>query len=69
MSQCSLRDCRRAPGWNRSGEPCRILILSAKSPIAIVHYPESDKVGLWSREEGYQTILRTRPELDYWEVE
>jgi uncharacterized cupin superfamily protein len=54
---------------NRSDEPCRVLILSSKSPVAIVHYPDSKKVGLWTLGDGYQALLRTEPELDYWEGE
>jgi uncharacterized cupin superfamily protein len=54
---------------NRSGEPCRVLILSSKSPLAIVHYPDSGKVGLWTLGDGYQALLRTEPKLDYWEGE
>jgi uncharacterized cupin superfamily protein len=54
---------------NRSDEPCRVLILSSKSPLAVVHYPDSGKVGLWTLEDGYQAILRDEPQLDYWEGE
>jgi uncharacterized cupin superfamily protein len=54
---------------NRSDEPCRVLILSSKSPLAVVHYPDSGKVGLWSQGEGYQAMLRNEPTLDYWEGE
>jgi uncharacterized cupin superfamily protein len=54
---------------NRSDEPCRVLILSSKSPIAVVHYPDSKKVGVWTMGAGYQAMLRTEPELDYWEGE
>jgi uncharacterized cupin superfamily protein len=54
---------------NRSEEPCRVLILSSKSPLAIVHYPDSSKVGLWSQDGGYQAMLRSEPTLDYWEGE
>ena len=54
---------------NRSDEPCRVLLLSSKSPLAIVHYPDSGKVGLWSASEGYQALLRAEPKLDYWEGE
>ena len=54
---------------NRSDEPCRVLILSSKSPLAVVHYPDSGKVGLWSQDEGYQALLRNEPKLDYWEGE
>lgn len=54
---------------NRSDEPCRVLILSSKSPLAVVHYPDSGKVGLWTQGEGYQAMLRNEPKLDYWEGE
>jgi uncharacterized cupin superfamily protein len=54
---------------NRTEEPCRVLLLSSKSPLAIVHYPDSDKVGLWSQAGGYDAILRREPKLDYWEGE
>ena len=55
--------------FNRSDEPCRVLILSSKSPVAIVHYPDSGKVGLWTDSDGYQAMLRSEPDLDYWEGE
>jgi uncharacterized cupin superfamily protein len=54
---------------NRSDEPCRVLILSSKSSVAVVHYPDSKKVGLWTLGDGYQAMLHTEPELDYWEGE
>ena len=54
---------------NRSDEPCRVLILSSKSPIAVVHYPESGKVGIWSQAEGYKKLLRADATVDYWEGE
>jgi len=55
--------------FNRSDEACRVLILSSKSPVAIVHYPDSGKVGLWTDSDGYQAMLRSEPDLDYWEGE
>ena len=54
---------------NRTDETCRVLLLSSKSPLAIVHYPDSGKVGLWSAAEGYQAMLPTEPTVDYWEGE
>jgi len=54
---------------NRTEEPCRILIMSSKSPLAVVHYPDSDKLGIWTIGEGYQSMLRRQPELDYWDGE
>jgi uncharacterized cupin superfamily protein len=54
---------------NRSEEPCRVLILSSKSPVAIVHYPDSGKGGVWTDSDGYLAMLRGQPDLDYWEGE
>ena len=51
----------RAQVINKTDEPCRVLILSSKAPIAVVHYPESGKVGIWTQAGGgYQTLLRRR---------
>jgi uncharacterized cupin superfamily protein len=52
---------------NRTDEPVRVVLFSSKSPLAVVHYPESGKVGIWSG--GYQAMLRDEPNLDYWEDE
>ncbi len=54
---------------NRTPDPVRVLILSSKAPLALVHFPESGKVGIWSQAEGGQTLLRSEPQLDYWEGE
>jgi uncharacterized cupin superfamily protein len=54
---------------NRSDESCRVLLLSSKAPLAIVHYPDSGKLGIWSRAEGYSSMLSREPELDYWHGE
>ena len=54
---------------NRSGEPCRVLLLSSKAPVVTVHYPDSGKVGLWSLSGGYQAMLPTDRQLDYWDGE
>lgn len=54
---------------NRTQEPCRVLLLSSKAPLAIVHYPDSNKVQLWSQADGDIVILRLEPKLDYWEGE
>jgi hypothetical protein len=48
---------------NRSDETCRVLILPFKAPVAIVHYSDSGKVGLWTRGDGYQALLGNGPEL------
>ena len=52
---------------NGTDEPVRVVFFSSKSPLAVVHYPDSGKVGIWSAGEGYQAMLRDEPKLDYWE--
>jgi uncharacterized cupin superfamily protein len=54
---------------NGSAEHCRVLIASSKSPLAVVHYPDSAKVGIWTQTEGYQALYPTEPKLDYWDRE
>jgi uncharacterized cupin superfamily protein len=54
---------------NGTEEPVRVVFFSSKSPLAVVHYPDSGKVGIWSQGEGYQAMLRSEPNLDYWEGE
>jgi uncharacterized cupin superfamily protein len=54
---------------NRTAVPVRVVFLSSKSPLAVVHYPDSGKVGIWSQGAGYQAMLRDEPKLDYWEGE
>jgi uncharacterized cupin superfamily protein len=54
---------------NRTDETVRVLIMSNKSPLAVVHYPDSGKLGIWTLAGGYEAMLRTEPALDYWEGE
>jgi uncharacterized cupin superfamily protein len=54
---------------NASDSPARVVFLSSKAPLAVVHYPDSKKVGIWTRGEGYQAMLPTEPTLDYWDGE
>jgi uncharacterized cupin superfamily protein len=53
---------------NPTAETARLLILSNKSPLAVVRYPDSGKVGVWTP-KGYELMLRDGPQLDYWEGE
>jgi uncharacterized cupin superfamily protein len=54
---------------NASPEACRLVIVSSKSPLAVVHYPDSDKIGVWTQTEGYQALYSTEQKLGYWERE
>ena len=54
---------------NRSAEPARVLIFSSESPLMVVQYPDSSKVGFWARSDGQGALLRRERELDYWEGE
>jgi uncharacterized cupin superfamily protein len=53
---------------NATEEPCRVLLLSSKAPVAIVRYPDSATTGLWA-EGRYIGIVRDDPGLGYWDVE
>jgi uncharacterized cupin superfamily protein len=54
---------------NSTDEVARVVFFSSKSPLAVVHYPDSKKLGIWSKGEGYQAMLRDEPKLDYWDNE
>jgi uncharacterized cupin superfamily protein len=54
---------------NPTDENVRVVILSSKTPVAVVAYPDSHKVGIWTQEEGYVGLVRDEPKLDYWDGE
>jgi uncharacterized cupin superfamily protein len=54
---------------NRADEPARILFVSTKGPLDVVHYPDTGKLGVWTAEKGYVALTREQPELDYWDVD
>jgi uncharacterized cupin superfamily protein len=54
---------------NRTDEIVRVVIFSTKTPLEVVAYPDSGKLGFWTRAEGYVAMLRDEPKLDYWEGE
>jgi uncharacterized cupin superfamily protein len=55
---------------NRTDEPARIVFLSTKGPLEVVHYPDTGKVGIWTAEKGgYVAITREQDAVDYWEVD
>ena len=54
---------------NATEEVVRVVIFSSKSPLAVVAYPDSDKVGIWTLADGYIGLVRDEPKLDYWDGE
>ena len=54
---------------NPTDETVRVVILSSKTPIAVVAYPDSNKFGIWTKEDGYVGLVRDEPKLDYWDGE
>src|SRR6266508_3174494 len=54
---------------NDTDEPVRVLILSSKSSLAVVHYPDSGKLGIWTQQGGYNSLHPVEPTVDYWEGE
>jgi uncharacterized cupin superfamily protein len=54
---------------NATEETVRVVILSSKTPIAVIAYPDSHKIGIWTQEDGYVGLVRDEPKLDYWDGE
>jgi uncharacterized cupin superfamily protein len=54
---------------NRSDEPVRVLLLSTKAFPAVAVYPDSGKVGVWTRRDGDDLIVRKDDAVDYWDGE
>ncbi len=54
---------------NATEEAVRVVIFSSKAPLAVVAYPDSHKIGIWTKEQGYLALLRDEPKLDYWDGE
>jgi uncharacterized cupin superfamily protein len=54
---------------NATDEAARVVIFSSKSALEVVTYPDSGKVGIWTRDDGYIAMLHDEPKLDYWEGE
>jgi hypothetical protein len=46
-----------------------VAVVTEASLLAIVYYPDSKKLGIWSRADGYQAMLPVEPTLDYWDGE
>lgn len=52
---------------NASADPARVAMLSTKSGVGVVEYPDSDKIGVWAGDTHY--MLRRSDQLDYWDGE
>jgi uncharacterized cupin superfamily protein len=55
---------------NTGGEAVRVALFSNRHEFGIVEYPDSDKIGIWGREdEALDHVIRRSPDLDYWDGE
>jgi len=54
---------------NGTEERVRVVVFSSKTPVAVIGYPDSRKVGIWTKDEGYVALVRDQPKLDYWDGE
>jgi uncharacterized cupin superfamily protein len=54
---------------NGTDEPVRVLILSTKVFPAVAVYPDSGKIGVWTRHDGDDLIARKSDAVDYWDGE
>jgi uncharacterized cupin superfamily protein len=54
---------------NHTDEAVRLVFFSTKPPVEVVAYPDSCKVVLWTRDNGYIAMIRDDPMLVFWECE
>lgn len=54
---------------NATDKTARVVVFSSKTPLAVVAYQDSQKIGIWTREDGYIGLVRDEPKLDYWDGE
>ena len=53
---------------NRSDRPVRVLILSTKASPAVAVYPDSDKIGIWTKGDD-SALFRRGETVGYWDGE
>ena len=54
---------------NRTDDTIRVLMFSTKTHPAVVVYPDSDKIGVWSGERSDHVIVRRSSHVDYYDGE
>ena len=54
---------------NRTDETVRVLMLSTKRTPAVVVYPDSDKIGVYTDEPRDTMLVRRESGVDYWDRE
>jgi uncharacterized cupin superfamily protein len=54
---------------NGGSEPVRMLIVSTRNTPAVAVFPDSDKVGVFTRGGGEDVIVRRESAVGYWEGE
>jgi uncharacterized cupin superfamily protein len=54
---------------NKTDEPTRIVILSTKASPAVAVYPDSDKIGVFTRDGADDVMVRRESGVDYWDRE
>ncbi len=54
---------------NRTEETVRVMILSTKGEPAVAVYPDSDKIGVWTGNEGDKVMVRRESGVGYWDRE
>ena len=58
------------PALQRERRHRRIALFSNKHEFGIIEYPDSDKIGVWGRQdESLDHVIRRSPDLDYWDGE
>jgi uncharacterized cupin superfamily protein len=54
---------------NSTADPVRVVLLSTKNDPAVVIYPDSGKIGVWSGTKEDHVMVRRESHVDYYEGE
>jgi len=54
---------------NRGEAPVRMLIVSTRNLPQVAVYPDSDKIGVFADEPGYEIMVRRGSAVEYWDGE
>jgi uncharacterized cupin superfamily protein len=54
---------------NRGGETARVLMLSTMNMPAVAVYPDSDKIGVFTKDAADNVMVRRAARVGYWDGE
>lgn len=54
---------------NETARPARVLMFSTVIHPAVTVYPDSDKIGVWTKDRSDNVVVRRASGVDYWDGE